>query len=301
MKGTSSNMTKMLASVLFVFLISSALPAQNASPAPAQPAPPASAQSPSTAPAPEQKPGQKPATPAATPAAAAKPAAAPVASEVDPQASAILDRYVAAIGGKDAWGKYSSRVSKGTIEIPAMSMTGTVEVSEKAPNKMRSVVTVGDTPFQQGFDGTNGWADDPQNGPRMLHGRELEELRRDAEYARPLNLRALYSRIKFLGKEKLGDRDVQVVEFSSAQTGSEKMYFDAQNALLLRVVANRAGPDGVGTVESMLEDYTDVDGMKLPLTVHQTTGSTSYVVHLTSVKHGMDIPDSTFEAPESAQ
>jgi hypothetical protein len=217
-------------------------------------------------------------------------AAAATTAEADPQASAMLDRYVAAIGGKDAWAKYSSRVSKGTIEIPAMSMTGTVEVSEKAPNKMRSVVNIGDTPFQQGFDGTIGWADDPQNGPRLLHGRELEELKRDAEFARPLNLRILYSQIKFIGKEKLGDRDVQVIEVSSPQTGSEKMYFDSQSALLLRVVANRAGPMVMARWKACWTTTPMVDGMKLPMTVHQTAGSTSYVVHLVSVKHGVDIP-----------
>ena len=274
-------MTKALVSVLFIFLMSSALPAQTPSPSAA------------AAPDPKTDQKSKPATPAA---AAAAPAAA-ASAEVDTQASAILDRYVAAIGGKEAWAKYSSRVSKGTIEIPAMSMTGTVEVSEKAPNKMRSVVSIGDTPFQQGFDGTVGWADDPQNGPRLLQGRELEELKRDAEYARPINLRVLYAQIKFVGKEKLGDRDVQVIEVSSPQTGSEKMYFDSQTALLLRVVANRAGPDGNNTVESMLEDYADVDGMKLPMTVHQTAGSTSYVVHLAAVKHGVDIPDFDLHRP----
>jgi len=286
-------MTKKLVSVLFVFLMSSVLSAQTAS-APAQSA---ATQSPSAPASTDKKSDQKPATPAPAPAA---PGAA-ASPEIDPQASAMLDRYVSAIGGKDAWAKYSSRVSKGTIEIPAMSMTGTVEVSEKAPNKMRSVVSIGETPFQQGFDGAIGWADDPQNGPRLLQGRELEELKRDAEFARPLHLRILYSQIKFVGKEKLGDRDVEVIAVSSPQTGSEKMYFDSQSALLLRVVANRAGPDGNSTVESMLDDYADVDGMKLPMTVHQTAGSTSYVVHLTSVKHGVDIPDSTFSAPESAQ
>jgi zinc protease len=284
-------MTKALVSVLLIFLMSSALPAQTPSPSPA---PSGTTPPPSAAP----MPGEKSKSAAPAPATAAQIAAAP--AEVDPQATAILDRYVAAIGGKDAWAKYSSRVSKGTIEIPAMSMTGVIEVSEKAPNKMRSVVSIGDTPFQQGFDGTVGWADDPQNGPRLLQGRELEELKRDAEFARPINLRTLYSQIKFIGKEKLGDRDVQVVEVSSPQTGSEKMYFDSKSALLLRVVANRAGPDGNGTVESILDDYAVVDGMTLPMTVHQTAGSTSYVVHLVSVKHGVDIPDSTFTAPESA-
>ena len=93
--------------------------------------------------------------------------------------------------------------------------TGMLEQTSK------TVVNIGGTFFQQGFDGTNAWADDPQNGPRMLHGRELEELRRDADFARPINLRTLYPQIKFLGKEKLGDRDVQVIEVSSPQTGAE--------------------------------------------------------------------------------
>src|ERR1700693_4945034 len=59
---------------------------------------------------------------------AQKPAAA------TPSADQILDKYVAAIGGEAAWHKLNSRIAKGTIEIPAMSLSGTVESHEKAPN-----------------------------------------------------------------------------------------------------------------------------------------------------------------------
>lgn len=56
-----------------------------------------------------------------------------------PAVEAILDKYVAAIGGKAAIEKLSSRVQKGTIEIPSAGITGTIEIYAKAPNKLFNV------------------------------------------------------------------------------------------------------------------------------------------------------------------
>src|ERR1700722_16353184 len=95
---------------------------------------------------------------------AQKPAAAA------PSADQILDKYVAAIGGGAAWHKLNSRISKGTIEIPAMSLSGTFESHEKAPNSMLVVVNIGGAAFQRGCDGTTAWADDAQNGLSTENG-----------------------------------------------------------------------------------------------------------------------------------
>ena len=62
--------------------------------------------------------------------ACAAPASATTASKTQaaaamPTADQVLDHYVQAIGGRAAWMKLNSRVSKGTIEIPAMkNLTG---------------------------------------------------------------------------------------------------------------------------------------------------------------------------------
>ena len=99
-------------------------------------------------------------------------------SAATPSADQILDKYVAAIGGEAAWHKLNSRVSKGTIEIPAMSLSGTVESHEKAPNSMLVVVNIGGAAFQRGCDGTTAWADDPQNGLRTETGAEADDSKR---------------------------------------------------------------------------------------------------------------------------
>src|ERR1700722_13875215 len=81
-------------------------------------------------------------TPAATPSSAAL-----------PSADQVLKHYYAAIGGRAAWEKLHSRVSKGTIEIPAMNnLTGTIEVHMKAPDSILLVINVGGAVIQQGFD-----------------------------------------------------------------------------------------------------------------------------------------------------
>src|SRR5262245_40449916 len=52
-----------------------------------------------------------------------------------PTADAIIDKYISAVGGKEAVMKHTSRTMKGSFEIEAMGMTGTVQIFSKAPNK----------------------------------------------------------------------------------------------------------------------------------------------------------------------
>ncbi|MGC1596474.1 MAG: hypothetical protein WA774_14040, partial [Candidatus Acidiferrales bacterium] len=128
------------------------------------------------------------------------PAPAQITTTATPTADQVLDHYVNAIGGRAAWSKLNSRVSKGTIEIPSMNnLAGTVEIHEKAPNSMLAVITLGGAVFEQGFDGTTAWSDDPQNGLRVLSGAELADARREADFYHPLDLKKIYSKMSVTG------------------------------------------------------------------------------------------------------
>src|SRR4028118_1096804 len=52
-----------------------------------------------------------------------------------PTAAEIFDKYIQATGGKEAHEKIKNRVVKGTAELPAMSLNGTFETANVAPNK----------------------------------------------------------------------------------------------------------------------------------------------------------------------
>jgi zinc protease len=229
----------------------------------------------------------------AGPAQSATNAAAPT-----PSVDQVLDRYVQAIGGRAAWMKLNSRVSKGTIEIPAMNnLSGTVEIHEKAPNLMLAVINLGGAAFEQGFDGSIGWSDNPQNGLRELTGGELDDARREASFYHALELRKNYSKMTVSGIEKVDDHDTYVVVATRGEGAPDKMYFDTHSGLMVRSVNQRYTPDGVTEFTADVDDYTAVDGVKLPFTVRQTGASATFIIHFTEVHHNLQLTDSQFAKP----
>jgi len=230
--------------------------------------------------------------------AGAPAAAKPGTEAATPTADQILDRYVKAIGGREAWQKFTSRVTMGTIEVPSMNLSGTVLIHEKAPNRLLAAVIINGASFRQGFDGTLGWTDDPQDGLREQSGAELAEARRDADFYHPLDLRRLYTKFTVSGGGKIGDRDTFILE-ATVPEGSEptKMYFDTQTGLLLRAVSQHHGSDGVTQFREDFEDYRDVDGIKVPFTSRQTNGDTTYTMTISEVHHNVALDDSEFAKP----
>lgn len=226
----------------------------------------------------------------------AKPAASAPASI--PSADQILNHYLEAAGGSAAWKKLTSRVSRGTIDAPSMNLSGTIEVYEKAPDRTLVVIVMAGAQFRQGFDGAAGWSDDPQNGLREQTGPELAETRRDADFYRPLNLRSLYVKFTVRGGEKIRERDTYLVEATTAEGGDpDKIYFDAQTGLPLRLISRRHGPDGSEQVQEDFEDYREVDGVKLPFTVHQNNGDAQVTIQISEARHNVPIDDSQFARP----
>ena len=232
----------------------------------------------------------KPAT-SATPSATKSVAALPTADQV-------LDHYVQAIGGRAAWMKLNSRVSKGTIEIPAMNnLSGTVEIHEKAPNLMLAVINLGGAAFEQGFDGNVGWSDNPRDGLRELSGGELDDARREANFYHAVELKKNYTKMTVTGIEKVDDHDTYAVEATRAEGAPDRIYFDTQSGLMVRSVNQRNTSDGVTEFTADVDNYTEVDGVKLPFTVRQTSASAAFIIQFTEVHHNLQLTDSQFAKP----
>jgi hypothetical protein len=229
---------------------------------------------------------QTPQTPPAKPAAAL------------PSANQVLDKYVQAVGGKAALEKLTSRVSKGTFEAPDQGAGGTVTLYAKAPNKAASVVIVANFgEIRQGFDGTVGWAQGIDGGVREMNGQELSVARRAADFRQALKLRELYPKMTVKGTEKAGSHDVYVIEADPRDGSLRRMYFDVESGLLLHNEIERDTQIGRATFTTDLEDYREVDGIKVPFTVRQTNPNVSLVIKITEVKHNVPIDDAQFAKP----
>ncbi len=232
-------------------------------------------------------------TQAAFDAGAKKPA--PV--EALPTVEQILDKYVAAIGGRAAIEKLNTRVSKGTQAM----WNGTefpFETVQKSPDKYLDVTTRPAGGVAIGFDGTAAWLQGPR-GLRDLGGSQLAELKRDADLRGDLRLRELYPEMAVAGKERIGERDAYVIVSRISDKRLERLYFDAQTGLLLRIAATTETPLARLPEETVFEDYRDVDGVKLPFVVRTSyvdpfIGSTR---KFAEIKHNVAVEDSKFTKP----
>ena len=215
-----------------------------------------------------------------------------------PTVDQILEKYVQTLGGKAALEKITSTASKGTFEIPAFGATGSAELWEKAPNKTALKLDIpGFGLVLEGFNGAVAWSQDPQSGLREKTGAELAATKLDADFYKPLRLKQLYPKIAVKGKEKVGDKDMYVLTATPAEGSPETWYFDAATGLLARMDLERESPQGKMAVQVFLEDYKEVDGIKIPHTVRQVTSAFTIIIKLEEVKHNVAVDETKFNKP----
>ena len=217
-----------------------------------------------------------------------------------PSVDQILDRYVQAVGGKDAIAKVTSRAMKGTLENSDDGTTSPAEVVAKAPNKYLSVVSLGDSgQAQEGWNGETGWGKDHDSGLHDMNKSDLVAAKRDYDFYRQIRLKELFPKMSLSGKMKVDDRDAYIVEATAADGAVEKLYFDVESGLLVRRDFERVNvDDGILLYEVDYEDYKDVDGLKLPSTVRRKTPDYALTYRFTEIKQNVAVDDARFNKPE---
>jgi hypothetical protein len=234
-----------------------------------------------------------------------QPGKAPEANEAkaaaaDPTVDQILDKYVQALGGRQAIEKITSRMAKGTFEVTTMGIKGEVEIYSKAPNKILTIQNIsGIGEVRDGYDGRVAWSQNPMLGLREKSGAELASTERSADIHAALKTKQRYSKLELKGKEKVGARETYLILATPVQGSPVKMYFDLQTGLLARTDIEFEGPQGQIHIETTLEDYREVDGMKIPFTTRQESSVASAVIKLTEVKHNVALDDAKFNKPSS--
>jgi hypothetical protein len=182
-----------------------------------------------------------------------------------PTPQQILARYVEAVGGKEAAGKIQSRSIKGSFVAPDGSSVP-MELSYQSPSKLVSVIVTRQGPITQALDGASGWTKTPRE-TRALNPVELDRVRSLAGSLEPLQLKEPYPRLVFAGREKIGDREANLLRMVTADRKRVTWYFDTQTGLLLRRLVLRETIIGPDPEQTDYEDYREVEGVKLPFSI----------------------------------
>jgi photosynthetic reaction center cytochrome c subunit len=251
-------------------------------------------------------PSKAPATVVSGPPVASKAAAA---SASLPTVDNVFSKYEQALGGS-AIGKVRSLVEKGTVEMlvppppqppgtpPIAPTMGTVpaEIDRKLPGKaLLSVQFPGRPPRMEGMDGTMGWTNAPL---REKTGGELVLQEEFAEFPPGLKFKESHTAVQVDAIEKIGDREAyRVVGIRSDGSAIDRLYFDAQNGLLLRTYSTMQSALGGFPEETNYDDYREAGGVKVPFTMRVLSPLGNQSFTWSQVDVNASVEDSRFTMP----
>lgn len=219
------------------------------------------------------------------------------AQETLPPAADVLARHVKAVGGKEALLKHKSSTMKGKIEIAGQGVGGDITAYGAAPNKVLIRFQLGGLgEIQQGYDGKVGWSINPLTGPKLLEGKELEDLRDGADYyneaagVEAFKSAQTVERTKFEGKECY---KVKLVRKSGREL---TRYYDVKTGLLAGSVSTQESQMGAIEVTTAVSDYKEFGGILAATKSVQSIAAGKFTITVTSIEYD-SVDDKVFALP----
>lgn len=219
----------------------------------------------------------------------------------------VVEKHLAALGGRAALGKITSRRATCTLTIgtPGGDLAGPCELTYKTPNKSRVHITLDLTPLgapekmviEQKFDGVAGWALNSMQGDTEMTGNQLENMKNAHFPSALLDYKGAGTTLALLPGETLNDRKMVVLQITPKSGSVVKMYLDAETFLTVRTMATVNSPQAGGDIEQVsdVSDYRVVDGVKVPFHVVNSNPLQTGTIVITKIEHNVAIDDAIFK------
>jgi len=216
-----------------------------------------------------------------------------------PTVDQVFDNYFRALGGSAQLAKLTSFVGKGTYEgYDTEQEARPVDIYAKAPGLRTTIVHYRGADSTRTFDGHAAWIASPDKPVSLfaVTGGDLDSARLDAIIAFPALLKQSYTRWK-VGMTQIDDKDVIVLQGSSAGLSPANLYFDKQTGLLVRKTLFTNTMVGQVPTQVDYSDYRAVAGVKMPFSWVATWTDGQDTTTLTEVKPNVPIDAAKFSTP----
>jgi len=172
-----------------------------------------------------------------------------------PAGATLVAKYSAAVNGP-AYVKAKAVVTKGAMSMPAQGINATFEMTQLAPNQMQMVTNIpGMGMVQVGYDGTTAWSMDPMQGPRVLSGPELDQIRDESDRRGAVRMAEMFTSVETVADTTMNAERCYLVKLTWK---SGRQTFDCYSPSTGYIVASRSiqkTPMGDIPVVTLFSDY----------------------------------------------
>jgi photosynthetic reaction center cytochrome c subunit len=228
------------------------------------------------------------------------PAASPAPEEESataaalPSAQAILDKYLAAVGGAAVLQKIKTRVQTGNIEVAGKKYP--IEIYSQAPDNRVSISHLPSGPSVTAFNREAGWLSTP-NGIRRMSLAEQQAARIDAELYFPLQLPRMYQEFEVSSGELINGKATYLVSAKGKGAPGLRLYFDQESGLLVRLIRFAETPLGRNPTEIDYADFRVADGVKLSYRWTLARPNGRFTIQIDAVKQNVPLDKGQFVTP----
>ncbi len=237
----------------------------------------------------------------AQPAPDAVAPAKPAQTEPLPKIDEIMDKFLAATGGKDNWAKIKTMTMTGAFELAGANIKGTTSLFEGEGNKLLSITSLGPIgEIKQGSDGETMWATDVMSGPRLIVGEERDMLVALNKLTRPEEWKKLFKTFEVVAVENVSDKPAYKVVgvFAGETKQSVTQFFDKESGLISKVSMTMSSPQGEIPIEIFTTDYKEVGGVKIAYKTRTVLGGAQEMINtLEKIEVNPEIPAEKFALP----
>lgn len=203
-----------------------------------------------------------------------------------PAAQAIITKYSTAVNG-NAFVTAKAITTKGTMSMPAAGLNAQFQMTQLAPNQMQMITTIpGMGDVQVGFDGTTAWAMDPMQGPRVLSGTELDQMKDESDRRATIRDAALFTAMTTVADTTMNSERCFLVKLNWKSGRESYDCYSAATGLLIASKSTQKTAMGEIPVVTTLSDYKKFGDVMVPTKTVQELMGQQQILTISSVEFG---------------
>lgn len=216
-----------------------------------------------------------------------------------PKADTILDKYIEVTGGKAAYEKHHSEVSKGSFEMAAMNLKGSLTSYRAEPNKSLTEIDLGSVgKMRDGSDGKVYWSFFSMMGPHVKDGPEKAQAEISAKFNAELKWRDLFKDAQTTGTDTVDGKACYKVQLTPQEGPPITQCYDKESGLMVKMTMTAQGPMGEQPADTFLSDYRKEGDVLMPHKIKESAAGQEVTISIDSVTFNSDIPADKFALPD---
>ncbi len=217
-----------------------------------------------------------------------------------PTVQQVMDRYVAALGGRDAIFKHKSMTVRGKFE-PSDKGPALDRIAYYKDGKMLYQITLPNgTRYQEGSNGTVAWQVDPSGHATISQGDEVRAKQRDADMYYPARIMDYFSSMEVVDAVDFAGHTCYHLKGTNKWGKVNEHFYDTASGLLVGYRFNSSWRGGSGEEMEVFSDYKDFGGWLMPTQAAHKSSDPTQTETTTSVSFD-DVDDSVFALPNAVK